>query len=254
MSKSHLLAGAALLALVLGTSVGLSGVGAPSVMAQTEPTCPYSWCDFTCSVQTHPWTQDGVDGIWVVVPARPVIDGGQSVTDARWYDNGDPSWPPMKIEVTWSRSGSADITSWAEVDNLGACSYEHTEGDYILCHDFKGVGSSDLCDGYGGIWDRLLAGGVSYCLSGVDYGFDLRKQIEYDSAFYCVESVQVTSIEPGSTGLKGRTEALNGGCGSVLDWSSGSSHDDWFCYDEEQRPGGWDSVYMEPLYYYYETP
>lgn len=215
--------------------------------------CPFNSCDFLCLTQTHEWTQDGIDGIWVIVDAVPRYGTCASPPCARWYDNGSPSWAPLDVVGVWERSGASDITSSVAVGNDGHCTYGDNKGDFILCHDFKvDSQSSDLCDSYGGNWDRIASGTSTSCLQRVEYGFDFRKEITVDGAIFCFKKATVTSLEPtGSGALQGRVKTSAGGCGSVLDWSAGESVDTTQCVTlEESRPGGSNAVRMTVHYDY----
>lgn len=218
--------------------------------------CPFNSCDFTCSTQTHQWTMDGINGIWVIVDAKPRY----GALEARWFDNADPNWAPISVLGRWSRTGSADITSSATVGNSGLCSYGDPEGTFIHCHDFRVQvphDPSDLCDTYSGNWDRIGTSSAG-CLKHIEYGFDFRKEIigESDGMLYCFNKASFTSSEPtGSGALKGRSKNSSGTCGETLDWGSGETVDTTQCVTQEvSRPGGANAVRMTVNYNYVAHP
>jgi hypothetical protein len=229
----------------LGVISGLVWPMSPSLaLAQEE--CPFNSCDFICDDEIeHEWNDDDIDGIWIIVDAVPVEDMSG---DARWYDTGDTSWAPMKVEGTWENATAGEITSYVEVDDDGECTYEDTKGEYIICHDF--ISSTTLCDGYGGNWARETAG-AEYCVDHYEYGFDFRKEVLIGIYSYCFQEAEVTSQAPGPTGIRGRTVSGSGGCGTPLDWDEGETVPTTQCYEiDESRPGGSDVVRMEIRYSY----
>lgn len=194
-------------ALLVGAMA--TGLASPTrAFAQTPGQCDApDNCQFDCSNAGDPWTisGDGDDGVWVKVTAKPVKDESGFPALQWWNDAPFPpaSWPPMRITARWI-SGSSTITEQKEVEASGTCTAGNSSrtgssppfsgAPHIRCHDQAASTTNFLCDGFGGVWDRITDGSNARCVIEAIYGIDMAAEISFGGSIYCWQNITVEPL------------------------------------------------------------
>lgn len=209
-------------------------------------------CSFPCTVNADDWKQDGTDGIWAIIEAKPKLDTGSAIVDARWRIAGMTMITvPMQIVVTWEEDGGAStVQASIDIDSDGTCS---TGGlgnpDWIRCHSPDNIATQALCDNYSGTWQSILGtcSGTCLCVERYLLGVDMRRWVEDDSTYYCWKSMEIIPQNPIGYGLIGVANCASSSPLSYQNYGSTT----WTCGSEE-RVSGTQSVLYAPIDYIYE--